>query len=48
MSNTFKILLNSLFGVMMTRVKKFRDFKIVVNEQQADKQIKNQTIVLEI
>ena len=29
MSNTFKILANSLFGVMMTRCEKFKDFKIV-------------------
>ena len=29
MSNTFKILANSLFGVMMTKVDKFKDFKIV-------------------
>ena len=40
MSNTFKILANSLFGVMMTRVEKFRDFKIVSTEEQVDKQVK--------
>ena len=40
MSNTFKILANSLFGVMMTRCKEFRDFKIVTKESQVDKQIK--------
>ena len=40
MSNTFKILANSLFGVMMTRCKKFKDFKIVTKESQVDKQIK--------
>ena len=40
MSNTFKILANSLFGVMMTRVEKFKNFKIVTNEQQVDKQVK--------
>ena len=27
MSNTFKILANSLFGVMMTRCEKFKDLK---------------------
>ena len=32
MSNTFKILANSLFGVMMTRCEKFKDFKIVTKE----------------
>ena len=40
MSNTFKILANSLFGVMMTKVHKFKDFKIVTKESQVDKQIK--------
>ena len=40
MSNTFKILANSLFGVMMTRVEKFKNFKIVTNEVQVDKQTK--------
>ena len=40
MSNIFKILANSLFGVMMTEVDKFKDFKIVTKESQVDKQIK--------
>ena len=40
MSNTFKILANSLFGVMMNRCEKFKDFKIVTTESQVDKQIK--------
>ena len=40
MSNTFKILANSLFGVMMTKCEKFKDFKIVTKESQVDKQIK--------
>ena len=40
MSNTFKILVNSLFGITMTRVEKFKNFKIVTNEQQVDKQTK--------
>ena len=40
MSNTFKILANSLFGVMMTRCEKFKDFKIVTKESQVDKQVK--------
>ena len=40
MSNTFKILANSLFGVMMTKVDKSKDFKIVTKESQVDKQIK--------
>ena len=40
MSNTFKILMNSLFGVMMTRVERFKIFKIVITEEQVDKQVK--------
>ena len=40
MSNTFKILMNSLFGVMMTRCEKFKDFKIVTKESEVDKQVK--------
>ena len=39
MSNTFRILMNSLFGVTMTRCEKFKNFKIVTNEQ-VDKQVK--------
>ena len=37
MSLTFKILMNSLFGVTMTRVQNFRDFKIVMTEDEVDK-----------
>ena len=37
MSLTFKILMNSLFGVMMTRIQNFKDFKIVTREDQVDK-----------
>ena len=48
MSNTFKILANSLFGVTMTRYEKFKNFKIVTNENQIDKNVKNQTLILEI
>ena len=40
----FKILaiLGMIFGVMMTRCEKFKDFKIVTNENQVDKQVKKQ------
>ena len=48
MNNTFKILANSLFGVMMTRCERFKDFKIVTKESQVDKQIKNQIFLVEI
>ena len=37
MSLTFKILMNSLFGIMMTRVENFKDFKIVSTEQEVEK-----------
>ena len=40
MSNTFRILANSLFGVMMTKIDKFKDFKIVNRESQVDKPTK--------
>ena len=36
MMMTYKILLNSLYGSMLTRVENFRDFKIVTNPKQAD------------
>ena len=48
MSNTFKILANSLFGVTMTRCVRFKNFKIVTDDQQVDKQVKNQTLILGI
>ena len=40
MSNTFKILMNSLFGVTMTRVERFKNFKIVTNIVLVDKYVK--------
>ena len=40
MSNTLKILANSLFGETMTRCEKFKNFKIVTTENQVDKQTK--------
>ena len=39
MSNTFQILVNSLVGVTMTRCEKFKNFKIVTNENQVDKNV---------
>ena len=32
----YKILMNSLYGSMLTRVENFRDFKIITNSKQAD------------
>ena len=40
MPNTFKILANSLFGVTLTRCERFKNFNILANEQQVDKQVK--------
>ena len=40
MSNTFKILAISLFGVTMTRYEKFENFKIVTKESEVNKQVK--------
>ena len=37
MSNTFKILANSLFGVMITRIEQFKLYKIVTKEDKVDK-----------
>ena len=37
MSNAFKILANSLFEVTLTRCERFKNFKIVTNENQVDK-----------
>ena len=40
MSNTFKILANSLFGVTMTICEKFKNFKIFTKESEVNKQVK--------
>ena len=36
MMMTYKILMNSLHGSMLTRVENFRDFKIITNSKQTD------------
>ena len=36
MMMTYKILMNSLYGSMLTKVENFRDFKIITNPKQAD------------
>ena len=36
MMMTYKILMNSLYGSMLTRVDHFREFKIITNSKQAD------------
>ena len=37
MSLTFKILMNSLFGILMTKVQNFKDFKIITSEKEVNK-----------
>ena len=37
MSLTFKILMNSLFGIMMTKIQNFKDFKIITSEKEVNK-----------
>ena len=36
MMMTYKILMNSLYGSMLTKVENFRDFKVITNPKQAD------------
>ena len=36
MMMTYKILMNSLYGSMLTKVENFRNFKIITNPKQAD------------
>ena len=36
MMMTYKILMNSLYGSILTRVENFRDFRIITNSKQAD------------
>ena len=36
MMMTYKILMNSLYGSMLTRIDNFREFKIITNSKQAD------------
>ena len=35
MMMTYKILMNSLYGSMLTKVENFREFKIITNSKQA-------------
>ena len=48
MSNTFKILANSLFGIMMTSCEKFKDFKIVTKNHKLINKLKNLISAVEI
>ena len=36
MMMTYKMLMNSLYGSMLTKVENSRDFKIITNPKQAD------------
>ena len=40
MSNTYRILSNSLYGIMLLKSEKFKDFKIITTREQADFQVK--------
>ena len=40
MMMTYKILMDSLYGSMLTKVENFREFKIITNSKQADFYIK--------
>ena len=48
MSHTFKILMNSLFGVMITRVERFKNFKIITTEEEVDKKLRKLILIQEI
>ena len=48
MSNTFKILANSLFGVMMTKVDKFKDLKLLQEKVKLINKLKNLISLVEI
>ena len=47
MMMTYKILMNSLYGSMLTRVENFRDFKIITNSKQADFLPKDLILIVE-
>ena len=47
MMMTYKILINSLYGSMLTRIENFRDFKIVTNPKQADFYTKKLILIVE-
>ena len=42
---TYKILMNSVFGVMMTKIEKFRDFKILTNPDKVNFQAKKSNFI---
>ena len=45
MSNNYKILANSLYGIMLLKPERFRDFKIVTDRKSADFQVKKTNFV---
>ena len=40
MSNTYKTCFNALFRIMLLKLEKFKDFKIITTRKQADFQVK--------
>ena len=48
MSNTFKILANSLFGVMMTRYENLKILKLLLKNLKLINKLKNRIFLVEI
>ena len=48
MSNTYKILAKSLYGIMLLKPEKFKDFKIITTKEQADFQVKKTNFIRKI
>ena len=44
-SNTYKILANSSYGIMLLKPEKFKDFKIITTREQADFQVKKTNFI---
>ena len=45
MSNTYKILANSLYGIMLLKPEKFKDFNIITTKEQANFQVKKTNFI---
>ena len=45
MSNTHKILVNSLYGIMLLKPERFKNFEIVTTRKQADFQVKKTNFI---
>ena len=47
MMMTYKVLMNSLYGSMLTRVENFRDFKIITNSNKLIFILKDLILIVE-